>query len=314
MWEYILIALTGMSYLIWIQLTSAYNKTRKSLFSVSLIALCEIIRKLILINYTSPCDANYECSVSLSQTRTYVNFGVCVLLIGIACGILFAFNLNLEDAIFEDNKSNGSQIFNEEVKMRFVLDSDHVKTGLKIFFFCLVVFLSFYADKQTFILEMQLLQDNILSYILYAIILVLGILNDLPILKQYLLCIILIINAVLGLTLIFVTSDAKNSKDLTFGFPMVPLLMVKHVFIFMIIPLMMEKYKVKNLFNCSAIVFMAYAASSFLYYILNLDIPAFIVAITACLGAGISFGYRLDNPDKQNIEAGVIDINTGLVS
>ena len=143
MWEYILIALTGMSYLIWIQLTSAYNKTRKSLFSVSLIALCEIIRKLILINYTSPCNANYECSVSLSQTRTYVNFGVCVLLIGIACGILFAFNLNLEDAIFEDNKSNGSQIFNEEVKMRFVLDSDHVKTGLKIFFFCLVVFLSF---------------------------------------------------------------------------------------------------------------------------------------------------------------------------
>ena len=303
-----------MSYLIWIQLTSAYNKTRKSLFSVSLIALCEIIRKLILINYTSPCDANYECSVSLSQTRTYVNFGVCVLLIGIACGILFAFNLNLEDAIFEDNKSNGSQIFNEEVKMRFVLDSDHVKTGLKIFFFCLVVFLSFYADKQAFILEMQLLQDNFLSYILYAIILVLGILNDLPILKQYLLCIVLIINAVLGLTLIFVTSDAKNSKDLTFGFPMVPLLMVKHVFIFMIIPLMMEKYKVKNLFNCSAIVFMAYAASSFLYYILNLDIPAFIVAITACLGAGISFGYRLDNPDKQNIEAGVIDINTGLVS
>lgn len=300
-----------MSYLIWIQLTSAYNKTRKSLFSVSLIALCEIIRKLILINYTSPCDANYECSVPLSQTRTYVNFGVCVLLIGIACGILFAFNLNLEDAIFEDNKSNGSQIFNEEVKMRFVLDSDHVKTGLKIFFFCLVVFLSFFADKQTFVLEMQLLQDKILSYILYAIIFVLGILNDLPILKQYLLCIVLVINAVLGVALIFITSDAN---ELTFGFPMVPLLMVKHVFIFMIIPLMMEKYKVKNLFNCSAIVFVAYAASSFLYYIMNLEIPAFVVAITACLGAGISFGFRLDNPDKQNIEAGVIDINTGLVS
>ena len=300
-----------MSYLIWIQLTSAYNKTRKSLFSVSLIALCEIIRKLILINYTSPCDANYECSVPLSQTRAYVNFGVCVLLIGIACGILFAFNLNLEDAIFEDNKSNGSQIFNEEVKMRFVFDSDHVKTGLKIFFFCLVVFLSFYADKQTFVLEMQLLQDKILSYILYAIIFVLGILNDLPILKQYLLCIVLVINAVLGVALIFITSDAN---ELTFSFPMVHLLMVKHVFIFMIIPLMMEKYKVKNLFNCSAIVFVAYAASSFLYYIMNLEIPAFVVAITACLGAGISFGFRLDNPDKQNIEAGVIDINTGLVS
>ena len=301
-----------MSYLIWIQLTSAYNKTHKSFFSVSLIALCEIIRKLILVNYLSPCNNDYQGYRYPSQTRNYINFGVCVLLIGIACGILFAFNLNLEDAIFEDNKSNSSQIFNEEVKMRFVFDSDHVKTGLKIFFFCLVVFLSFYADKQTFVLEMQILQRYLLSYILYVIIFVLGILNDLPILKQYLLCIVLVINAVLGLSLIFMTGE--NEKDLKFGFPIIPLLMVKHVFIFMIIPFMMEKYKVKNLFNCSAIVFIAYAASSFLYYILNLDIPTFIVAITACLGAGISFGYRLDNPDKQNIEAGVIDINTGLVS
>ena len=92
-----------MSYLIWIQLTSAYNKTHKSFFSVSLIALCEIIRKLILVNYLSPCNNDYQGYRYPSQTRNYINFGVCVLLIGIACGILFAFNLNLEDAIFEDN-------------------------------------------------------------------------------------------------------------------------------------------------------------------------------------------------------------------
>ena len=301
-----------MSYLVWIQLTSAYNKTRKSLFSVSLIALCEIIRKLILLGYTIPCDDNYRCITDAypSQKRNFINFGVCAVLIGMSCGILFVFNLNFEDAIFEDNKSNSSQVFNEEVKMRFVFDSEHVKTGLKIFFFCFVVFLGFLANKPTFELEMQILQHKYLNYILYGIIFVLGILNDLPILKQYLLCFILIIQAVFGLSLIFVTDD----KQLSFGFPAVPLLMVKHVFIYLIIPLIMEKYKVKNLFNCSAVVFMAYATSALFFFIVDVDSPTFIVGIASCLGAGISFAFRLDNPDKQNIEAGVIDINTGLVS